>query len=337
MTEEINYSEDMALQSLPELDLVQDNDDVDDPSMRARIELPCWDRLNDNKIIREVSDIFDGFELPNENACGKQFSDAGALAAYIEAANAEIKEYDAKSAIVTIRTGAAIAVRKWAMGRILEAALTQKDFGASAMQTIAKVTGMSMSTLYHIRRVAKVLSMKEVYVLGMYDAGWFNIRSLAFIKDGNTREQLIEAYTSSITDWNDAKKRDAARTTLHHAIQSVQSNNYDELASSDPDKLALVTDHSEDAPEFTEARALLDKLGRMFSKASSASVVDEWTRILDSYFIMDDIPGADTLNGAIVEQSTIVLDKLNTLLDNLPRLIQSVESLTRSVPVKAEE
>lgn len=312
-------------------------DDTDDVAMRARIELPRWERLNDTKIMHFVSEVFKGFELPNEAACGKQFTTTKALSEYIDATNDEIKEFDAKSAIVTIRTSAAIAVRKWAMGRILESALTQRDFGSSAMQAIAQDTGMSMSTLYHIRRVAKVLSMKEVYVLGMYDAGWFNIRSLAFIKDAATREQLIAAYTDSITDWNDAKKRDVARTTLHHAIQAIQNGNYEELASSDPDKLALVTDHSEDAPEFTQTRTLLDKLGKMFSKASSANVIDDWTRILDEYFIMDDVPGAETLNGAVVEQATDVAQKLNALLDNLPRLIQSVESVARATVTAAED
>lgn len=312
-------------------------EDTDDPSMRAKIELPCWDRLNDSKIIREVSEVFKGFELPNEEACSKQFADADALAEYVDATNNEIKEFDAKSAIVTIRTSAAIAVRKWAMGRILENVLTKRDFGSAAMQTIAKATGTSMSTLYHIRRVAKVLSMKEVYVLGMYDAGWFNIRSLAFVPDQEARERLIAAYTDSITDWNDAKKRDRARTTLHQAIQAIQNSNYDELATSDPDKLALVTDHSEDAPEFTATRTLIDKLGRMFSKASSATVIDEWCRILDDYFIMDDIPSAETLNGVVVEQAADLLSKLNALQDNLPRLIQSVESVSRASVTQAEQ
>ena len=319
---------DLALMTTPE---------SDDASMRARIELPKWDKLNDNKIIRDVSEIFHGFELPNEESCSKQFASAEELASYVEAANQEIKEFDAKSAITTIRTGAAIAVRKWALGRTLEAAFGQRSYGSQAMQTIAKATGMSVSTLYHIRRVAKVLSMKEVYVLGMYDAGWFNIRSLAFINDRNSREQLITAYTSAIDDWNDAKKRDAARATLHHAIQSIQKGNYEELATSDPEKLALASDHNEDAPEYVATRMLLDKLAKMFAKASSATVIDEWTRTLDEYFVMDDVPGAEALNGAVVEQATDILAKLNSLLDNLPRLIQSVESVSRSSVTASED
>lgn len=319
------------------LQAIDANDDSDDRMFRARIQLPAWDNITDARIERDMKSVFSGFQLPTKQAIAKGFNTIEELNTYVANSLKDIKAEDSKTAISNIQTAAATSVRKWALGRALNQACASHNYGANVVQLLAKKNGQSVAGIYHIRHVAKVLSMKDVYTLGMYDAGWDNIRRLSYIPDAGVREQLITAYIANIPDWNDRKRRDSARKTLATAIASLSRSSYDQVATSQPVALAAARDMSQEAPEYYELRKELQKAIKVFKKAADKNALQRFIRVAQNYFILDNVQDAQLLNGFIVEDSTAMLVYVNTLSDILSTYKEQLQSLTKAVPTKSQE
>lgn len=313
------------------------NDDSDQRMFRTRIQLPAWQNITDSRIERDMRSVFAGFQLPTKQTIAKGLNTIDALNIYVANSLKDIKAEDSRTAINSIQTAAATSVRKWALGRALNQACASHDYGPNVVQVLAKRNNESVAGLYHIRHVARVLSMKDVYMLGMYDAGWDNIRRLSYIADQNIRQQLIAAYISNIPDWNDRKRRDTARRTLSTAIASLCRSNYAELAGSEPKALAAARDVSQEAPEYYEMRKQLQKLLKVFKKASDKSALQRFVRIASDYFIMQDVQDAETLNSFVTQDASTMLTYIDTLGDILNTYKQQLQSLANATPLSSKE
>lgn len=311
------------------VNLLEDDYDADQ-GLSANIKLPTWDKLDERRILRDMDVMFHGFSIPDGDVIKSSLATIEDLNTFVQNTLNEIQEYDAKSAVQSITTSAALAVRKWALGRAINEAVSRNNLGSSSMQVIAENNNIGLSSLYHMRKVGKELDMREVYALGMYDAGWFIIRKISYIEDKNERARLIQAYVDSITDWNDSRQREKARSALLLSIKAIQSNSYLDVACSDPSRVAVAVDHSEDAPEYQAARALLNKLSSVFKRPSADSLYEEASATLENYYIADSVEGADAMHELIVEEAGTIIDRIDNILSRLPQLREELVSVQQS-------
>lgn len=320
-----------------QLPMAFSDQELDDKGMRAFVELPEWELIDDRRILNDLRGIFPGFDFPDVKTLSSSMVTLDDFISYVRETLDDINKRDAVVAIQEITTNAALSVRKWFLGKAMEQVLTEHTYGQTAMGELSTATNISVSGLYHMRKVGRELSMKEVYTLGMYDAGWYNIRRMAYIRDADLRSRLITTYTTAVSDWNNAKLRENARTALTAAINSVMKPNYEELATSNPEALAEVRDMEEEAPEYAEARKLVTLLLRLYKRISADSLLTKAQEVFSNYFLRESVEGAEVLRADLLEDVDSLLKMLSATRDIVPVLTEELTSLKASTLLKDDE
>lgn len=311
---------------------VEDKDDL-----TAVIQLPDYSKITENRVIRGMQNVFPGFEVPTENSIESMGKDPAAIEEYIDQLQKDIVRGDLEEKSKIIESSAANSVRRWQLGYVIKSLTTSSKFSAEQEQGIRRVLHSHLgAAYYHYLKVGERLSIKDVYVLGMYDAGWGNIRSLAFVADADMRQLIIKSYCDSIVDWNDKRRRDAARKALSQAIKEAMAGGYDSLASSDPANLIATGEIEELAPEYKEALNLLEKLLKTFKKLGDENYIEQTCKTFSDYFIADDIEGAADLNQRVTEAAADLAELIENTQKQLPDLKEQLVSLAEVKPIHKE-
>ena len=298
-----------------------------DALMRAKITLPTYESVTEQRVAQELSSIFKGFVYDPDAAFEKQFKTVDAIADYATACNAELKQIESTSKSQAIRYAGALMARRWYLGHVIHKTLDSASYGTDTAGNLANKMDISKSYLHQMKDVGRRLTVKDTYVLGMYDAGWSHIRSLATIQDDDTRKRIIEMYCASIPDWNDDVCKQKAKACLAAAILAAKKGDMI-LDSTAPDSEEPAEDLAIKAPEYDAANKFLAKISKQLIFWTSDKVHDEAEKVFNECFIADDIPGAEEELGRFCTRATEALDALNKLTDMLPDLKVHLESLT---------
>lgn len=150
---------------------------------RSTLILPKYGELTESRVVKEMQSVFKGFEFDPDMQCEQRFKSVEQVETYVSEAVKELREIDNEFKMSAITNNGAIAAKRWHFGWIVNKLLKSAAYGSGLAEKIATSSGVSLSYLYQYRAVGANLDIKDAYLLGMYDAGWENIRAIGAIAD----------------------------------------------------------------------------------------------------------------------------------------------------------
>lgn len=300
------------------------------------LELPKYDELTDQKIIKEMKDVFHGFEFDEKQKPTDVFKTADQLENYAKEVVREIEVCDNDFKIEAVLKAAAISVKRWQFGWTIAKCLATNKYGADLAGKLAKAAGISTSYLYQYRAVGERLSMKDAYILGLYGLGWDLIRQLGAYEDDDIRQALIQNYVQSISDWNNTLIRDQARVALKNALDNLKRGGSQLDDSSNLSLLEAAATFDKEAPEFIEAAKQVNKLASWLRALVKDKNIQPFMKASSDCFLMADTPGAEEQLAGFKESVNSTLELLKQVVEKLPLYEQELESLARLELTKPE-
>lgn len=298
--------------------------------------LPKYEDITEKRVLDELKRVFRGFSFSLDDKVEQSFKSLDQLADFIKAGNEELVKADQSFKREAIIKNGAIMARRWFFGYVLDRCLKKSSYSPGAPEKIAKAAGISVPYLYQYRKVGSSLTIKDAYILGIYDAGWELTRQLSTIEDATDRTNLIKLYVASIQDFDNLLMREKAKAALRTAIEQLKSDNA-VIDSSDVKQLMEAQNLIEDAPEFCEAKKQLTKLSKVAIKLAKEDYFEELTKVFGDCFLMEDIYNADQLCVDLGALAGDTANKLETAMNLLPDLIKELRSLENIKPTKVED
>ena len=300
---------------------------------RKALVLPSYDQLEDKKIIRELQGVFKGFDFSYDDHYDQKFEDIEALEEYAQESIKEIDSFDVESKKSIIRNSGAIAAKRWVFGYVINQCLSNTAYGSKAAEKLAQAANISLAYLYQYRTVGSNLSLKDAYILGMYDAGWDTIRQLSTVKDAADRTALIKFFVEANNDWNNRQHREIAKQALKTALERYkagENGSTPTIDCSDPAQIQTAVEFDNQAPEFADANKALLKFKKQLSVLTKEANVQNLVTTLSDCFLMDDIPGAaarlDEFKGVAADTISL-LQKLENLIPTIREQLQSIDGM----------
>lgn len=161
------------------------------------MSLPKYNELTDQRIVKEMQRVFNGFEYDSNMNPTEVFKSADQIETYAKAVVVDIEKCDDDFKMDAVRKAAAISAKRWHFGFVISKCLDASGYGSDLAGKLAKAAGISTSYLYQYRAVGERLSLKDAYILGLYGLGWELIRQVAAINDDDVRRNLITYYVDS--------------------------------------------------------------------------------------------------------------------------------------------
>lgn len=302
---------------------------------RPSILLPGYDELEDKRIIRELQGIFKGFDFSYENKYADKFEDIEALEQFAAESIKEIDRFDNDAKRSAIANSGAISAKRWLFGYIINQCLSSAAYGSKAAEKLAEAANISIAYLYQYRTVGANLTLKDAYILGMYGAGWDDVREVATIKSADDRNSLIRFFVAANNDYNNAVARETARAAFKTAISRIKTGSIP-IDCSDPAQLQTAVEFAEDAPEYDRCFKALTKLNKQMSAILKDKTNEELNASIDDFFIMEDVPNAELRLQEFRGLTGSVLKNIQDLQDLLGSLQTLVESVDKSEVTKRE-
>lgn len=227
---------------------------------RATLVLPKYDELTDQRVVKEMQSVFKGFDFdPTEN-CEHKFKTVEQIEAYAAEASRELAQADNAFKMAAVQNNGAIAAKRWHFGWVINQCLKSSKYGAGLAEKLAAAADISLSYLYQYRAVGDNLSIRDAYILGMYGAGWGNIKAIGAISDADTRATVIQFFVQSISDYNNPVAIEQAKVALEQVLQSLKRAPELPPDTSNPKQLDAMINFDQEAPEFVEAQKQIAKL-----------------------------------------------------------------------------
>lgn len=298
--------------------------------------LPKYEDITDKRVIDELKRVFRGFSFSLDDNVEQSFKTLDQLAEFVKAGNDELTKADHAFKRDAIAKNGAIMARRWFFGYVLDRCLQKASYGVGAPEKIAKAAGISVPYLYQYRKVGSALSIKDAYILGLYDAGWELTRQLSTVEDATDRTNLIKLYVGSIPDFDNLLMREKARAALREAIDQLKSDNA-LIDSADVKQLMESQNLTEEAPEFYEAKTQLTKLSKVAFKLAKEDWYDNLHRVFGDCFLMEDIYNSENLCADMAALADETATKLEVAVKLLPDLITELKSLAKITPTAVED
>lgn len=160
----------------------------------------------------------------------------------------------------------------------------------------------------------------------MYGAGWDCIRQVAAVNDPDTRQNLIQYFVQSITDWNNSVAKEQAKEALKSAL-SMLKHGPAELDVSSPAKIETAVNFESEAPEFMEAKKQLQKLMTACRGIVKDNKLSPMLKAFGDCYLADNVPDAEAHLDTLHEDATAALELLQQVESVLPQLKEEVASL----------
>lgn len=224
------------------------------------LELPKYDELNNDKILKEMRAVFTGFDYDDKMKPQEVFKTAEQVESYAKNVVHDIEEADNSFKIDAVLKAAAINAKRWHFGWVISRCLGSSAYGSNLAEKLAKAANISTSYLYQYRAVGDNLSMKDAYILGLYGLGWELTRQLAALNDDDTRKALIKEYVNSITDFNNSMIREQARLAVKKVLDNLKRCPQQLDDSSNLALIEAAENFDKDAPEFIACNKQVEQL-----------------------------------------------------------------------------
>lgn len=245
---------------------------------------------------------------------------------YAAEVSKELEQADNDFKMAAITNAGAIAAKRWHFGFMISKCLKASKYGEGVANKIAVAANISLPYLYQYRAVGDNLSIRDAYILGMYGAGWDCIRQVAAVNDPDTRQNLIQYFVQSITDWNNSVAKEQAKEALKSAL-SMLKHGPAELDVSSPAKIETAVNFESEAPEFMEAKKQLQKLMTACRGIVKDNKLSPMLKAFGDCYLADNVPDAEAHLDTLHEDATSALELLQQVESVLPQLKEEVTSL----------
>ncbi len=293
---------------------------------RATLELPKYGELTDERVVQEMRGVFDGFEYDPDTQVETVFKTVEQIETYAAEVSKELEQADNDFKMAAITNAGAIAAKRWHFGFMISKCLKASKYGEGVANKIAAAANISLPYLYQYRAVGDNLSIRDAYILGMYGAGWDCIRQVAAVNDPDTRQNLIQYFVQSITDWNNSVAKEQAKEALKSAL-SMLKHGPAELDVSSPAKIETAVNFESEAPEFMEAKKQLQKLMTACRGIVKDNKLSPMLKAFGDCYLADNVPDAEAHLDTLHEDATSALELLQQVESVLPQLKEEVTSL----------
>lgn len=297
-------------------------EETEDPSIAAVIALPGYDAMTDQKVIKSVKSLFNGFEYDAD--AGGRFETTEQLATYTQNTMEDIKRVRKSSEATDLVNKAAIMARFWYLGSTINDALVKGNYGTGAVNKLATALRKSIPYIYQIRAVATKLTAVDCYLLGMRGLDSTHLRKLAQVKDDSVRSGIISAFIEAYSDTSDPSKIDKAKKQLVSAVNANQNISAEELGTSDPlngGTDVLVSD------EWHAAMRAMNEWTRMLKKPSSEAPTDALCNALADFYLKETVPDAEERLAEIKECAVALKALMQAVTNNLADAIKELDGL----------
>lgn len=301
------------------------------------LELPKYDELTDQRIVKEMQRVFTGFEYDENMQPNDVFKSADQIESYAKNVVSDIETCDNNFKMDAVLKSAAISAKRWHFGFVISKCLDASGYGSDLAGKLAKAAGISTSYLYQYRAVGDRLSMKDAYILGLYGLGWELIRQVAAINDDNIRKDLIKYYVSSITDYNNSMLREQARAAMKQAIDSLKKAPQQLDDSSNLSLIEAASNFSSEAPEFAETEKQVEQLKSAIRGLTKKKRAEPFMKAAGDCYLPESVPGAEEHLEAFIESVTEALELLKELKELLPEYEQELQSLSHLKLLKPDD
>ncbi len=299
-------------------------DENEDQTLCKGILLPTYDDMTDQKVLKNVRDIFKGFSFDSTDNYGVKFKDTEQLAEYVQASMEDITTCRSKAEASELIQRSASMARFWYMGAVLDKALTEGAYGTAASNKLAVALKKSVPYIYQIRAVATKLTVTDCYLLGMRGCDSTILRKLAQIKDDEIRKGIIKAFIEMYINTADRNQLLAARKALVNAINADQKTDFIEVSTSDPvagGSNILVS------PEYQAVVSELNSWTKMLKKASQEATITKFCNATASFYLTKEAPDAEKHMEEVKTFAETVRQLIATVKANLADAESELQSL----------
>jgi hypothetical protein len=310
-----------------ETDIIKTTDNVA-LSTKAMV-LPKYDELSDNRILKEMQKVFQGFDFDEQMQPKEVFKSVAQIEKYAKNVVNDIEAADNDFKLDAVLKAAAISAKRWHFGWVVSKCLKAADYGEDLAPKLAKAAGISVSYLYQYRAVGDRLSMKDAYILGMYGLGWELIRQLAALPDDEYRREIIQNYINSIPDYNNSMIREQARATVKQILDALKNGHQALDDTSNLNLIEAASNFPNEAPEFVEAEKQVQQLKTAIRNLTKDKRVDAFTKAAGDCYLPKEVVGAGEHLESFKESCAEALELIEQLTQLLPNYKQELESLSR--------
>lgn len=311
-----------------ELTKVQDElvvlhvNEAEDPRMSAKIELPDYGSVSEQKVLKSVKDVFKGFDYTAGMSMG--FSGTDDLAQYTINTMEDIKNVSQTARVNQIYHKAAVLARFWYLSDAINTALNKGEYGTNAVNKLANAMHLSVPYIYHMRSVATRLSVVDCFLLGTRDLDTSHLRKLAQVKDDSVRKAIIKAFLDCYKDTSNPEVAAEAKKQFVAAVNSNLNTTAIELGTSDP--LNGGSD-IEVSPEYTEMDKQLGSWISLAKKFCNEKSLDAFVNASESFFITEETPDAEERLDEIKEKAQELTNLLVAVQGSIATLTTELDSL----------
>lgn len=293
---------------------------------RAELTLPKYNEVSDARVVKELQGMFKGFDFNPEENLEYKFKTVESITLYASEAIKEIEQIDNQFKIDAVTKSGAIAAKRWHFGYVVSKCLSSANYGAGLADKLAAASNISVAYVYQYKTVGENLSIRDAYILGMYGAGWENIRAIAAISDEDARKNIIEYYISCIKDWNNAIEREQAKAALKSALEMLKKTP-DEIDISNPAKLETAINFETEAAEFVEARKQLSKLMSALRALVKEQKLEAMLKSFGDCYLPESASDAEVQLEALHTEANEALTLLQQVENTIPTIRQELQSL----------
>lgn len=299
--------------------------------------LPKYDELSDNRILKEMQKVFQGFDYDENMNPKEMFKNVDQIETYAHNVVVEIEDCDNNFKHDAVLKAAAISAKRWYFGFVVSKCLSASCYGADLATKLAKAAGISTSYLYQYRAVGDRLSMKDAYILGMYGLGWELIRQLAAMNDDDLRRETIQLYINSITDYNNSMIREQARAAVKQVIDSVKKGPQQLDDTSNLSLIEAANNFPKEAPEFVECEKQVARMKSAMRNITKEKNLAAFMKAADECYLPKQVVGAEEHLESFLDSVDEALTILAELETTMPRIKEQLESLSKLTPIGNED
>jgi len=298
---------------------------VNDNMLEGSMRLPTYKDINDAGVQKSVKSVFGDFAYGSaSDDMGRRFSDVGQLVQYTNVVFGSIRDKLQATQASTMCTRAASMARFWYLGDTLDKALKEGDFGTNVSNQLAKELNVSVSYIYHIRRVAVKLSAVDCYLLGIRGCDSTHLRKLANIPDDKLRRDILNAFVEQFSDTSDKEAMERARKALNNAC-AARTSLLEVDGTSDPSSGDAGIRVSE---EWDAVMDVLASWQKMLKKPGEEQPIDDLVRVLGDFHMSSSVPNAKERLIELKDEAERTRALVLAVKNNLEDAVRELDSLS---------
>lgn len=295
---------------------------------------PTYEDLTDQKVLKNVRDVFKGFDYDPTESMGRRFTDVDSLTEYVQRSMDDIKSVRHRAEASEMLQRAAAIARFWYLGDSLDRALEEGSYGTGASNKLAAQLKVSVPYIYQIRAVSRKLTVTDCYLLGVRGCDSTMLRKLAQIKEDARRAAIIKLFVDTFKDTYDKEAMDAARKALTQAIDNENSVSPLQLNESG-DGGALVGD-SDNPPQFDAAINLLQQWQKSMKKLAAENFAEKTCEVFSNFYLTTATENADALMKDITAEGSRTHALIQSAIANLEDICEAIHGMMAVEPLDPE-